>query len=183
MESFRKRGAVGKLHLRPGWYMLWNCGQISDEHREKLASGATRIALKFPARSLTRFRQKFGDDPRITTAVDLQLYGNADLFAEFARTLVASQRAKKVASWDILRRFFIARAQVVISRFARVLTTKIPPNGIRFRRSKRCGGQTDLGGSGILRLRTESASRGLKWWFSPPGRRWSRRRRPSRGSR
>jgi hypothetical protein len=32
-----------------GWYMLWNCGQMSDEHREKLASGATRIALKFPA--------------------------------------------------------------------------------------------------------------------------------------
>ena len=86
-----------------GWYMLWNCGQITDVHREKLARGATRIALKFPPRGLARFRQKFGNDPRITTAIDLQLYGNAGLFAEFARTLVASERVKKVASSDVLR--------------------------------------------------------------------------------
>ena len=102
-----------------GWYMLWNCEQITDGHRESLASGATRIALKFPPRGLTRFRQKFGDDPRITTAIDLQLYGNADLFAEFARTKVVSERAKKVTSSDILRRLFIARAQVT-SRLARM---------------------------------------------------------------
>jgi hypothetical protein len=112
-----------------GWYMLWNCGQITDVHREKLARGATRIALKFPPRGLARFRQKFGNDPRITTAIDLQLYGNAGLFAEFARTLVASQRAKKVASSDVLRRFFLARAQVT-SRFARMSSHR------RFRRTE-----------------------------------------------
>ena len=102
-----------------GWYMLWLCAQITDEHRETLASGATRIARRVPPGGLIRFREKFGDEPRVTTAVDLQLYGSADLFAEFARTEVASERAKKVTSSDILRRLFIARAQVT-SRLARM---------------------------------------------------------------
>ena len=102
-----------------GWYMLWLCAQITDEHRETLASGATRIARRFPPGGLIRFREKFADEPRVTTAVDLQLYGSADLFAEFARTEVASERAKKVTSSDILRRLFIARAQVT-SRLARM---------------------------------------------------------------
>jgi glycosyltransferase involved in cell wall biosynthesis len=102
-----------------GWYMLWLCAQITDEHRETLASGATRIARRFPPGGLIRFREKFADESRVTTAVDLQLYGSADLFAEFARTEVASQRAKKVTSSDILRRLFIARAQVT-SRLARM---------------------------------------------------------------
>jgi glycosyltransferase involved in cell wall biosynthesis len=102
-----------------GWYMLWLCAQITDEHRETLACGATRIARRFPPGGLIRFREKFGDEPRVTTAVDLQLYGSADLFAEFARTEVASERAKKVTSSDILRRLFIARAQVT-SRLARM---------------------------------------------------------------
>jgi glycosyltransferase involved in cell wall biosynthesis len=102
-----------------GWYMLWLCAQITDEHRETLASGATRIARRFPPGGLIRFREKFGDEPRVTMAVDLQLYGSADLFAEFARAEVASERAKKVTSSDILRRLFIARAQVT-SRLARM---------------------------------------------------------------
>ena len=110
-----------------GWYMLWNCQQITDEHRERLASGATRIALKFPPRGLTRFRQKFADDPRITTAVDLQLYGNADLFAEFARTQVVSERIKNAVGSDLLRRLSMARAHVT-SRFARMSSQR------RFRR-------------------------------------------------
>jgi glycosyltransferase involved in cell wall biosynthesis len=102
-----------------GWNMLWLSAQITDEHREKLASGAARMARRFPPGGLVRFRQKFGDDPRVTTAVDLQLYGNADLFAEFARTQVASERAKKVVGSNILRRLFIARAQLT-SQFARL---------------------------------------------------------------
>ena len=104
--------------------------------------------MKFPPCGLVRFREKFGDDPRVTTAVALQLYGNTDLFAEFAKTLVASERAKKVANSDILSRFFITRAQVT-SRFgAHVLTKEMAENGTRFGRSKRCGGLTNLDGSG-----------------------------------
>ena len=106
------------IHFQ-GWNMLWHCYRITDEHKERLASGAVRIALKFPPRGLARFRQKFGNDPRITTGVDLQLYGDADLFVEYSGTLVASQRAKKVASSAILARFFSTRAQVT-SRLARM---------------------------------------------------------------
>jgi glycosyltransferase involved in cell wall biosynthesis len=101
------------------WYMMWLCSQVTDEHKEKLASGAARMARMFPPRGLIRFRQKFGDDPRVTTAVDLQLYGNADLFAEFARTQVASERAKMVVASSVLQRLFIARAQLT-SRLARI---------------------------------------------------------------
>jgi len=102
-----------------GWYMMWLCAQICDEHREQLASGGARMARSFPPRGLIKFRQKFGDDPRVTTAVDLQLYGNGRLFAEFARTQVASERAKKVVRSNFLQRFFIARAQLT-SRLARM---------------------------------------------------------------
>ena len=102
-----------------GWYMLWLCAQISDEHRELLALGAARMARRFPPRGLARFREKFGREPRLTTAVDLELYGNASLLAEFAQTQVASERARKVTASDTLRRFFTARAQVT-SRLARL---------------------------------------------------------------
>jgi glycosyltransferase involved in cell wall biosynthesis len=101
------------------WVMLWLCAQITDEHRERLISGAASIALRFPARGLGRFRQKFRHDTRASTAVQLQLYGNAHLFAEFAQTQVASERAKKLVNSDILRWFFIARAQLT-SRLARI---------------------------------------------------------------
>ena len=69
----------------------------------------------FPPQGLARFREKFQHDTKVTTAVELQLYGNTDLYAEFARTGVASERAKKVVSSAMLRRFFIARAQVTSS--------------------------------------------------------------------
>ena len=103
------------------WVLLWLCAQITDEHRETLISGAARIALRFPPRGLLRFRQKFGRDPLASTAVELQLYGNTRLFADFAQTQVASERARKVVSSDVLRRFFIARAQLT-SRLAHVFS-------------------------------------------------------------
>jgi hypothetical protein len=99
--------------------MLWLCGQIADEHKGALISGATKLALKFSPRGLVRFRRKFGDDPQVSTAVELQLYGDADLLAEFARTRVASERVKRVAGSGVLRSFFVARAQVT-SRLARL---------------------------------------------------------------
>ena len=102
-----------------GWNMLWQCHRITDEHKERLSSGAARIALKFPPRGLTRFRQKFGNDPRITTAVDLQLYGNADLFAEFSGTRSRPNAPRRWRASAILRRFFSTRAQVT-SRLARM---------------------------------------------------------------
>jgi glycosyltransferase involved in cell wall biosynthesis len=102
-----------------GWIMLWLCSQITDEHRKRLSSGSARVARRFSPRGIIRFRQKFWGDPRVTTVVELQLYGNVDLFAEFARTQVASDRAKKVVGSDVLRRLFIARAQIT-SRFARI---------------------------------------------------------------
>ena len=105
------------------WVMLWLCAQITDEYRDKLISGAASIALRFPPRGLLRFRQKFRHDIRASTAVELQLYGNARLFAEFARTQVASERAKKVASSGLLRRFFIARAQLT-SRLAGIYSRR-----------------------------------------------------------
>jgi glycosyltransferase involved in cell wall biosynthesis len=72
-----------------GWYILWLCAQVSDEHRGAMISGAARMARRFPPDGLIRFRQKFADAPRVTTAVDLQLYGNGRLFAEFGATQVA----------------------------------------------------------------------------------------------
>jgi glycosyltransferase involved in cell wall biosynthesis len=107
------------------WVMLWLCGQIADDHREKLITGAARMALRFPPRGLIRFREKFGHDAQASTAVELQLYGNADLFAEFVRTAefgrtdVASERARRVANSGILRGFFVARARLT-SRLARM---------------------------------------------------------------
>jgi glycosyltransferase involved in cell wall biosynthesis len=102
-----------------GWLIQWLTVQIMDAHREELVSGAAKIALRFPPQGLSRFRLKFRHDAQVSTAVELQLYGDADLYAEFAKTRVASQRAKKVTSSDILRRLFIARAQVT-SRLARM---------------------------------------------------------------
>ena len=102
-----------------GRYMLWLCAQMTDDHRERLARRATRIARRFPGHGLIRFREKFGNESRVTRAVDLQLYGNAEPFAEFARTQVASERAEKVASSDILRQSLVARAQAT-SRLARM---------------------------------------------------------------
>ena len=128
-----------------GWNMLWHCYRITDEHRERLASGAVRIALKFPPRGLARFRQKFGNDPRITTGVDLQLYGDADLFVEFSGTLVASQRAKKVANSAILRTVLQYAGASDQPARAHVLRTKIPPDRTRFERSKRRRGLGDFG--------------------------------------
>jgi glycosyltransferase involved in cell wall biosynthesis len=102
-----------------GWLILWLTSQITDAYRERFIAGFARIALKFPPQGLTRFREKFRHDTKVTTAVELQLYGNTDLYAEFARTEVASERAKKVVSSGVLRRFFVARAQLT-SRLARI---------------------------------------------------------------
>jgi glycosyltransferase involved in cell wall biosynthesis len=102
-----------------GWLILLLVPQITDTYQEKLAAGVARIAQKFPAWGLSRFREKFRDDSQVLTAVELELYGNSQLFAEFARTGVASERARKVADSGVLRQFFTARAQVT-SRLARI---------------------------------------------------------------
>ena len=102
-----------------GWIILYLTSQIQETYRDELVLGCAKIARKFPPRGLTRFQAKFRRDPVIWTAIELQLYGNAFLFAEFARTQVASPRAKEVANSDVLRRFFVARAQVT-SRLARL---------------------------------------------------------------
>ena len=70
----------------------------------ELIEGVSRIAQKFPAWGLTRFREKFQGDAKVSTAVELQLYGDADLFAEFVRTGVASERVREVANSGFLRR-------------------------------------------------------------------------------
>jgi glycosyltransferase involved in cell wall biosynthesis len=101
-----------------GCLILWLTSQITDAYRNKFAAAVSRIALKFPPEGLIRFREKFQHDTKVTTAVELQLYGNADLYAEFARTEVASERVKQVVSSRVLRRFFTARAQLT-SRLAR----------------------------------------------------------------
>ena len=119
LELSGEHRVVGEFYLLPGPAYLYLTSQITDAYREELIAGATRIALKFPPRGLRRFHQKFGRDAKVTTAVDLQLYGNANLFAEFARTGVASERAKKVANSGVLRQFFTARAQIT-SRLARM---------------------------------------------------------------
>jgi glycosyltransferase involved in cell wall biosynthesis len=101
------------------WVMLWLCGQITDAHRKELIAGGVRIALQFPPRGLARFREKFRQDAKVSTAIELLLYGDVDLFAEFARIAITSERARKIAGSEILRRFFIARAQLT-SRLARL---------------------------------------------------------------
>ena len=105
------------------WMLLYLTSEITDIYKEKLVAGGAKIARKFPPRGLKRFRSKFRHDAVISTAVELQLCGNTDLFAEFARTQLASERAKKVASSVILRRLFIARAQLT-SRLARLTSRR-----------------------------------------------------------
>ena len=95
-----------------GWLILWLTSQISDAHKGEFVASFAKIARKFPPRGLARFREKFHHDAKVTTAVELQLYGDIDLYAEFARTEVASERAKKVVDSRVLRRFFIARARL-----------------------------------------------------------------------
>lgn len=102
-----------------GWLILWLTSQIKEAYREEFIAGFARIARKFPPQGLARFREKFQHDTKVTTAVELQLYGNGDLYAEFARTGVASERAKVVVSSGVLRRFFIARAKLT-SGLARI---------------------------------------------------------------
>ena len=103
--------------------VVYLTSEIMDGHREKLVAGCVRIARKFPPGGLRRFREKFRRDTAISTAVELQLYGNTALFAEFALTQAASGRAEKVANSDILRHFFVARAQVT-SRLARIASLR-----------------------------------------------------------
>jgi glycosyltransferase involved in cell wall biosynthesis len=102
-----------------GWLILWLTSQITDAHKEEFVAGFARLARKFPPEGLARFRNKFQHDVKVTTAVELQLYGNGDLYAEFARTGVASERVKVVVSSGVLRRFFIARAKLT-SGLARI---------------------------------------------------------------
>jgi hypothetical protein len=99
--------------------LLYLTSEIMDEYRECLVLGCAKIARKFPPQGLTRFREKFRRDTVTSTGVELQLYGNYELFAELARTRAASERAEKVANSDILRRFFVVRAQMT-SRLARM---------------------------------------------------------------
>ena len=106
-----------------GRMVLYLASEIMDAHREKLVAGCARIARKFPPGGLRRFREKFRSDAPVSTAVELQLYGNTALYAEFAQTKAVSARAEKVASSDVLRRFFVARAQVT-SRLARIASQR-----------------------------------------------------------
>jgi len=106
-----------------GRMVLYLTSEIMDAHREKLVAGCARIARKFPPGGLTRFREKFRSDAATSTAVELQLYGNTALFSEFAQTQAASARAERVANSDILRYFFVARAQVT-SRLARMASLR-----------------------------------------------------------
>jgi glycosyltransferase involved in cell wall biosynthesis len=108
------------------WLVLLVVPQIADAYREKLICGVAGIAQKFPPQGLRRFRQKFGHDTKLSTAVELMLYGNAALFADFARTGIASERAKRVVSSGVLQRLFIARAQVT-SRLARISSLRKRP--------------------------------------------------------
>jgi glycosyltransferase involved in cell wall biosynthesis len=94
------------------WVFVWLCSQITHEYRNDLISGAVAIARRFPPRGLLQFRQRFRRETLASTAVELQLYGNARLYADFAQTQIASEHAKKVVNSDVLRRFFIARAQL-----------------------------------------------------------------------
>ena len=137
------------IHFQ-GWNMLWHCYRINDEHEERLASGAMRIALKFPPRGLARFRQKFGNDPRITTGVDLQLYGDADLFGILrnAGRIPTREEGGELGHSGAVLHYPGASDQ---SARAHVLTTKIPPDRTRFKRLKRCRGLRDLGRAGRLR--------------------------------
>ncbi len=105
------------------WLILLLVPQIADAHRQRLIEGVSRIAQKFPAGGLTRFREKFQGDTKVSTAVELQLYGDADLFAEFVRTGVPSERVREVANSGFLRRLFAARAQVT-SRLARMASRR-----------------------------------------------------------
>jgi glycosyltransferase involved in cell wall biosynthesis len=102
-----------------GRLILWLTSQIKEAYRGEFIAGFARIARKFPPQGLARFREKFQHDTKVTTAVELQLYGNRELYAEFARTGVASERAKVVVSSGVLRRFFIARAKLT-SGLARI---------------------------------------------------------------
>ena len=106
-----------------GKMVLYLTSEIMDAHREKLVAGCARIARKFPPGGLRRFREKFRSDAPASTAVELQLYGNTALYAEFAQTKAVSAWAEKVASSDVLRRFFVARAQVT-SRLARIASQR-----------------------------------------------------------
>jgi glycosyltransferase involved in cell wall biosynthesis len=103
--------------------ILYLTSEIMDAHREKLVTGCAKIARKFPPGGLRRFREKFRSDASVSTAVELQLYGNPTLYAEFAQTKAVSERAAKVANSDVLRHFFVARAQVT-SRWARVASRR-----------------------------------------------------------
>jgi glycosyltransferase involved in cell wall biosynthesis len=121
-----------------GWLILWLTSQITDAYREKFIVGIATVALKFPPGGLRRFREKFRHDTKVTTAVELQLYGDADLYAEFATTGVATERDKRVVSSGLLRRFFVARAQLT-SRLARISSRR------RWRRRI----ESDLGGGRV----------------------------------
>jgi glycosyltransferase involved in cell wall biosynthesis len=102
-----------------GRMVLYLTSEIMDAHREKLVEGCAKIARMFPPGGLRRFRDKFRSDASISTAVELQLHGNPALYAEFAQTKAVSKRVEKVVNSDVLRSFFVARAQVT-SRLARI---------------------------------------------------------------
>lgn len=106
VQSLTPRGKVPSSHLEAERRSL-----LRQERRHKGGSGAAGAAGALP--------RKFRHDAQASTAVDLQLYGNADLFVEFARTQVASERTKKVVGSTLPRRLFIARAQLT-SRLARL---------------------------------------------------------------
>jgi glycosyltransferase involved in cell wall biosynthesis len=106
-----------------GRMVLYLTSEIMDAHKERLVAGCAKIARKFPPGGLRRFRKKFRSDASVSTAVELQLHGNLSLYAEFARTKAVSKRAEKVANSDVLRHFFVARAQVT-SRLARIASRR-----------------------------------------------------------
>ena len=119
-----------------GRLVLYLTSEILSVHKEKLVAGCAAIARKFPPGGLTRFREKFQSDAPVSTAVELQLYGDPALYAEFAQTKAVSARAERVASSRVLRRFFAARAQVT-SRLARIASER------RWRRTRDSRMMTD----------------------------------------
>lgn len=101
-----------------GWLLLSLTLQIPDQHRQALVAGAAGLSRRFPGLGLIRFFEKFQRDSTLTTGVKLQLYGNVELFIEFAQSRVASERVKRVVDSNALRLFFFLRA-LLTSRLTR----------------------------------------------------------------
>jgi hypothetical protein len=93
--------------------MLWLCAQVDAAYSTDLVRGAFKIGRSFPARSLEIFWQKFASDMGAQTGVCLQLYGNAGIYGDFARTGTLPEIAKDIVTSEAVRRFFLMRARLI----------------------------------------------------------------------